>query len=146
MCNHALALVVIKDIHCKSVCGLGFARKQVIFCVSFSSTYSKLLIQLHTPACICYTLHALMLHFLCNSGPYIYFTPNTCLAFSNDIHLAGDSNMVIWTFLKLHNYTRWLLNVLTKINTNSEAPVIKVQQAQFKYWKHLIQRLLLDFT
>lgn len=46
--------------------------------------------------------------------------------------------MVIWTFLKVHNYTRWLLDMLTKINTNSETSAIKVQQAQFKYWKHLI--------
>ena len=46
--------------------------------------------------------------------------------------------MVIWTFLKVHNYTRGLLNVLTKINTDSETPDLEVQQAQFKYWKDLI--------
>lgn len=46
--------------------------------------------------------------------------------------------MVVWTFLKVHNYTRLFLNMVTRINTNSETPDIKIQQAQFKYWKPLI--------
>lgn len=37
--------------------------------------------------------------------------------------------MVVWTFLKVHNYTRLFLDVLTKINTNYKTPDIKIQQA-----------------